>query len=107
MNRAPEAEVILQRALEGWTKEFGTSSPWYSLARAFLGRAWAMQGRYEAAEPALLETYPVLVRAKVDEHHIASVHRWIEELYRSTNRPQQAQAYFKQVQSEDRTVRNP
>jgi serine/threonine protein kinase/Tfp pilus assembly protein PilF len=107
LNRPKDAEATLQRALDGWSKQFGTASPWYALARAFLGRAWAMQGRYAEAEPALLETYPVLLRARMEEHHTASVRRWIEDLYRSTGRPQQAQAYFKQVQSEDRSARNP
>ena len=107
MNRAQEAEVALRRALDGWSKEFGTSSPWYALARAFLGRACAMQGRFAEAEPALLETYPVLIRAKVDEHHIAYVRRWIEDLYRATGRPQQAQAYFQQVDAQQRAARNP
>jgi len=107
MNRAQEAEAALRRALDGWSKEFGTSSPWYALARAFLGRACAMQGRFAEAEPALLETYPVLIRAKVDEHHIAYVRRWIEDLYRATGRPQQAQAYFQQVDAQQRAARNP
>jgi len=107
LNRPKDAEATLQRALDGWSKQFGTASPWYALARAFLGRAWALQGRYAEAEPALLETYPVLLRARMEEHHTASVRRWIEDLYRSTGRPQQAQAYFKQVQSEDRSARNP
>jgi len=35
------------------------------------------------------------------------VRRWIEDLYRSTGRPQQAQAYFQRVQGQDRTARNP
>jgi eukaryotic-like serine/threonine-protein kinase len=106
VNRPQEAEATLQRALEGW-KEVGTTSPWYSLARAFLGRAWAMQGRFAEAEPALLETYPVLVRAGIDEHHTAAVRRWIEELYRSTGRPQQAAAYFQQVEAQERAARAP
>jgi serine/threonine protein kinase/Tfp pilus assembly protein PilF len=107
LNRPQDAEATLQRALDGWAKQFGTASPWYALARAFLGRAWAMQGRFAQAEPALLESYPVLIRARMEEHHTASVRRWIEDLYRSTGRPQQAQAYFEQVQSEDRTAHNP
>jgi tetratricopeptide (TPR) repeat protein len=107
LNRARDAEQTLQRALDEWSKEWGTASPWYALARAFLGRAWAMQGRFAQAEPALLETYPVLVRARMDEHHTASVHRWIEELYRATNRPQQAQAYFQQVEAQQRAARTP
>jgi serine/threonine protein kinase len=106
VNRPQEAEATLLRALDGW-KEVGTASAWYSLARAFLGRAWAMQGRFAEAEPALLESYPVLVRARIDEHHTAAVRRWIEELYRSTNRPQQAKAYFQQVEAQERAARNP
>ena len=107
LNRAQDAEDTLQSALDEWSKEFGTASPWYALARAFLGRAWAMQGRFAEAEPALLETYPLLLRARMDDHHTASVRRWIEELYRSTGRPQQAQAYFRQVQAQERAARTP
>ena len=107
LNKAKEAEDTLQRAADEWSKEYGKASPWYALARAFLGRAWAMQGRFAEAEPVLLEAYPVLVRARLDDRLTASVRLWIEDLYRATNRPQQAQAYFKQVQSEDRTARNP
>lgn len=107
LNKPRDAEQTLQSALDEWSKEWGTASPWYALARAFLGRAWAIQGRFAEAEPALLETYPVLVRARMDEHHVASVHGWIEDLYRSTGRPQQAQAYFQQVQAQERAARNP
>lgn len=107
LNRPQDAEAILQRALEEWSKALGTASPYYALARAFLGRAWAMQGRFAEAEPALLETYPVLMRAGLDEHHTAAVRRWIEDLYQSTGRRQQAAAYFQQVQAQDRTARTP
>jgi serine/threonine-protein kinase len=107
LNRPQEAEATLQSALNEWSKAVGASSPLYALARAFLGRAWAMQGRFAEAEPALLETYPALVRARLDEHHLASVRGWIEDLYRSTGRPQQAQAYFQQVREQDRTARTP
>jgi len=107
LGRAREGEATLRRALDEWSKEYGTDSPWYAYARACLGRSWAMQGRLAEAEPALLESYPVLMRGRLDDHLTAPVRRWIEDLYRSTGRPQQAQAYFKQVQSEDRTARNP
>jgi eukaryotic-like serine/threonine-protein kinase len=107
LNRAQEAEATLQGALDEWSKAFGKASPYYALARAFLGRAWALQGRFAEAEPALLETYPVLLRARLDEHHTAAVRRWIEDLYQSTGRRQQAAAYFQQVQAQDRTARTP
>ena len=107
LNRPKDAEATLQAALDEWSKSLGTASPLYALARAFLGRSWAMQGRFAEAEPALLESYPVLVRAKLDEHHTATVRRWIEDLYRATGRSQQAQAYFRQVQETDRTARTP
>lgn len=107
LNRAQDAEATLRSALDEWSKEWGTASPWYALARAFLGRAWAMQGRFTEAEPALLETYPVLVRARMDERHTASVRHWIEDLYRSTGRPQQAQAYFHQVEAQGSVARTP
>jgi hypothetical protein len=65
-----------------------------------------MQRRFAEAEPALLETYPVLVRARMNEHHTASVRRWIEDLFQSSDRAQQAAAYFEQVEAEDRTARS-
>jgi serine/threonine protein kinase/tetratricopeptide (TPR) repeat protein len=105
--RPRDAEATLKLALEEWSKQWGTDSSWYALARAFLGRAYAMQGRLAEAEPALLETYPVLVRARMDQEHTSAVRRWIEELFRVTGRPQQAQAYFQQVQAQDRTARTP
>jgi serine/threonine-protein kinase len=107
LNRSEEAEATLQGALDQWSKALGNSSPLYALARAFLGRAWAMQGRFAEAEPALLETYPVLVSARMSEHHTTAVRRWIEDLYRSTGRPQQAQAYFDKVDAQERAARNP
>jgi serine/threonine protein kinase/tetratricopeptide (TPR) repeat protein len=107
LNRPRDAEATLQRALDGWSKEFGTSSPWYALARAFLGRAWAMQGRLGEAGPALLESYPVLIRARMADRHIASVRGWIEDLYRSQGKPLQAQAYFQQVEQQERAARTP
>jgi eukaryotic-like serine/threonine-protein kinase len=106
-NRAQEAETVLQEALGEWSKALGKDSPLYALAQAFLGRAWAVQRRFAEAEPALLEAYPVLVRARMSEHHTASVRRWIEDLYQSTGRSEQAAAYFQQVQAQDRTARNP
>jgi eukaryotic-like serine/threonine-protein kinase len=107
LNRPQDAEATLQSALSEWSEAVGTANPLYCLARAFLGRAWAMQGRFAEAEPALLESYPVLVRAGIDEHHRTTVHRWIEDLYRSTNRPQQAQVYFQQVEAQQRAARTP
>ncbi len=106
-NRPRDAEATLKLALEEWSKQWGTDSAWYALARAFLGRAYAVQGRFAEAEPALLETYPVLVRAQMEEEHTSSVRRWIEDLYRSTGRPQQAQAYFQQVEAQERAARTP
>jgi eukaryotic-like serine/threonine-protein kinase len=107
LKRPQDAEATLQAALDEWSKSLGTASPLYALARAFLGRAWAMQGRFAQAEPALLESYPVMVRAQLPAHHLESVRGWIEDLYRATGRSQQAQAYFRQVQEEDRTARTP
>ena len=97
----------MRGALDEWSKQWGKDSPWYATARAFLGRALAQQDRFAEAEPALLETYPIMVRARVDDDHVASVHDWIEDLYRATGRPQQAQAYFKQVEEEQRAARAP
>jgi tetratricopeptide (TPR) repeat protein len=97
LRQPQEAEKTLQSALQEWSKEYGVSSPWYAQTRAFLGRAWALQRRFPEAEAALTETYPLLLRAQVDAEMTATVRAWIEDLYRSTGRPQQAQAYFQQL----------
>jgi eukaryotic-like serine/threonine-protein kinase len=102
-----EAEETLQAAMKEWAKEYGVGSPWYAQTRAFLGRAWALQRRFAEAEAALTETYPVLVRSQLDAEMTSTVRRWIEDLYRATGRPQQAQAYFQQVEAEARTARTP
>jgi hypothetical protein len=102
-----EAEETLQAAMQEWAKEYGESSPWYAQTRAFLGRALALQRRFADAEAALTQTYPVLVRSQLDAEMTSTVRRWIEDLYRATNRPQQAQAYFQQVDAEARTARTP
>ena len=107
LGHAEQAEGTLQRALAEWSKEYGADSPYYAQARAVLGRAWAAQRRVAEAEPALLETYPVLVKARLDDQLTATVRQWIEDLYRATGRPQQAQAYFQQLPPQDRSARTP
>jgi serine/threonine protein kinase len=105
--RPVEAEATLRQAMAEWAREYGAQSSWHAQARAFLGRALALQRKYGEAESALTETFPVLVRAKVDAKTTAKVRGWIEELYAATGRPQQAQAYFEQLQAQGRTARVP
>jgi tetratricopeptide (TPR) repeat protein len=100
LGRSQEAEATLKFALQAWSKDRGVASPWYAHARAVRGRAWAMERRFAEAEPALLETYPVLLRARLDDQLTATVRGWIEDLYRETGRPQQAQVYFQQLQAQ-------
>ncbi len=107
LGRPEQAEATLKRALEAWSTDYGVKSAYYAQTRAVLGRTWAVQRRFAEAEPALLETYPLLVQARLDDQLTATVHRWIEDLYRATGRPQQAQAYFQQVQDKNRTARTP
>jgi eukaryotic-like serine/threonine-protein kinase len=107
LGRSQQAEQTLQRALQEWSKDYGAASPYFAQARAVLGRAWAVQRRFAEAEPALLETYPLLVKARLDDQLTATVRRWIEDLYRSTGRAEQAQAYFQQVDAQQRAARNP
>ena len=64
-------------------------------------------GPFRGSRARIAEIYPLLVRAGIDEHHTKSVRRWIEELYRSTGRPQQAAAYFQQVEAQERAAHNP
>jgi len=101
------AAALLEEALKKREALFGPEHPDVAESCERLGVVYQRQGRYAEAEPALLETYPVLLRARMEEHHTASVRRWIEDLYRSTGRPQQAQAYFERVDAQQRAARNP
>jgi hypothetical protein len=66
-----------------------------------------LERRYAEAEAALTETYPVLVGNEVDKEMTATVRRWIEDLYRATGKPQRAQAYFQEVEQQQRAARAP
>ena len=108
LGRPQEAEATLQACAGGVVDGLRRQESRTTRRRArFSGRTWAVQRRFAEAEPALIETYPVLVQARLDDQLTATVRRWIEDLYRATGRPQQAQAYFQQVQAEDRTARAP
>jgi tetratricopeptide (TPR) repeat protein len=107
LGRPRQAEATLKRALEAWSTNYGVKSAYYAQTRAVLGRTWAVQRRFAEAEPALIETYPLLVQARLDDQLTATVRRWIEDLYRTTGQPQQAQAYFEQVEAQRRAARNP
>jgi tetratricopeptide (TPR) repeat protein len=99
LGQPQEAEATLKLALERWSADDGPGTVWYAQARAILGRTLAVQRKFAEAEPALIETYPLLVQAGLDELFAASVRGWIEDLYRETGRQQQAQAYFQQLQA--------
>ncbi|HEY6643834.1 serine/threonine-protein kinase [Povalibacter sp.] len=94
--RPSDAEKLLTGALECWRIEYGTQSPGFAMARAALGRSWAMQGKFAQAEPALLESYPVLAKDMRATGREASgvVREWIEDLYREMHRPEAAQQYL-------------
>jgi serine/threonine protein kinase/tetratricopeptide (TPR) repeat protein len=94
LGKPKEAETMLQQALVEWSREYGKDSRGYAQARAALGRAWALQRNFSAAEPALVESYPILVRTQPTHEMTSLVRQWIEELYRASGRPQAAQAYF-------------
>lgn len=96
LGRPKEAERILTKALECWRVEYGDQSPGFAMARASLGRAWALQGLDVKAEPALLESYPILAKDLRAPSRDASrtVRQWIEEFYASTNRPEAAREYL-------------
>ena len=99
-----EAEATLELALKLWSTDYGRSSVWYAQARAISGRALAMQRRFAEAETALIESYPLLVRARPGDQLTASARDWIEDLYRDTGRPEQAHAYFEQLRAGEPTV---
>jgi serine/threonine protein kinase/Tfp pilus assembly protein PilF len=98
LGRLAAAETALRQAVDGWRLEYGDKSSAYAVARASLARTWALQKRYADAEPAFLESYPVLARsARIADKEIAGVvRRWIEDLYRAMGKPDAAQKFFEQ-----------
>jgi eukaryotic-like serine/threonine-protein kinase len=101
-----EAQAELERAVAEFSKEYRDSA-WYAQARAALGRALALQEHYDAAEPALIESYPTLLQSQPGDDTTTLVQRWIEELYRAKGSPQDAQAYFARLQAQQRSARAP
>jgi len=98
-DRPKEAEGVLTKALDSWAIEYGRESLGYATARAYQGRAMALQGRNDDAERALLESYPILLNSSrsPDRETTTLVRQWIETLYKATGRPQVAQQYFERV----------
>lgn len=99
--RTADAQKTLQVAMDCWRIEYGPNSPGYAMARASLARTWALQGKFADAEPALLESYPLVAKStrRSDREAAAMVKLWIESLYQSTGRPEAAQKYFAQFDS--------
>jgi tetratricopeptide (TPR) repeat protein len=99
--RAKDAELDLRKALDSWRLQYGEKSAGYAMARACLGRALAVQGRLAEAEPALLESYPIILKSPrgADAQTANMVHRWIESLYQSKGQPAAAQQYFERLGS--------
>jgi eukaryotic-like serine/threonine-protein kinase len=99
-----EAQAELEQAVAEFSKEYRDSA-WYAQARASLGRALALQQRLDDAEPALIESYPLLRKSQPNDEMTTTVRHWIEELYQAQGRPQAAQAYFTQLQAQQRSAR--
>jgi tetratricopeptide (TPR) repeat protein len=101
LGRTNEAELALIKALDSWRMQYGNESsrPGYAMARAALGRTWALQGHLEKAEAPLLESYPVIRRSPLgpDREDALTVRQWIVSLYQSMGRPAAAEAYFQQA----------
>lgn len=108
--QAHAAQATLTEAVGCWRIEYGPASQGYAMARASLGRAWALQGRLSEAEPALIESYPILAQSTRRPNREAAgiVRQWIENLYQSMGRPEAAQKYFSQFDAQvDPQVRRP
>lgn len=97
--RPKEAQDAFNKAIASWQIEYDRNSPGYAMARASLARAQALQGQLAQAEPALLESYPILHRStrEVDRELANTVRQWIENLYLQMGKPDAAQEYFKQL----------
>lgn len=102
--RINDAQATLQTAMACWQIEYGPNSSGYATARASLGRAWTLQGKFADAEPALLESYPIIMKSTLrpDREAAGMVRQWIESLYQSMGRPEAAHEYFEQVDTAPR-----
>jgi eukaryotic-like serine/threonine-protein kinase len=94
--KSREAEAALQQAVDSWKIQYGDKSAEYAIARAFLGRAWWMQGRPAEAELALTESYPRVLESprSADKEVAKTIHQWIEGFYLSNGHPETARKYF-------------
>ena len=102
--RTTDAQKTLQIAMDCWRIEYGPNSPGYAMARASLGRTWALQGKFSDAETALIESYPIIVKStrRPDREAASMVKLWIESLYQSMGHPETAHKYFAQFDTAPR-----
>ena len=100
LDRPQEAEATLKRALEEWSKDYGVKQ---RVLRAGACRSRPGAGPCKGGSPKPSRRCSRAIRCwcerDCDDQLTATVRRWIEDLYRATGRPQQAQAYFQQVQA--------
>jgi serine/threonine-protein kinase len=95
-----EAEHALTNAVESWQARYKTEeTPGMAMARALLGRTWALQGQLPRAQAVFLESYPIISRStrEADRQDALTVRRWIEDAYRSMGKPEAAEIYFRQL----------
>ncbi|HKU16900.1 MAG TPA: tetratricopeptide repeat protein [Steroidobacteraceae bacterium] len=97
--RVRDAERVLLQALDSRKQQYGEKSTQFAITNAFLGRVWALQRRYADAERALTESYPLILASPrvSDRENAATVRGWLESLYASTGRSDEARAYFAKV----------
>ena len=86
--RQTEAEGLLREMLEILRRAGDDDGSWrYQIGRNTLGRAVALQGRFEEAEPLLRNSYEWMVEQDPDGDHALYRQRLVD-LYRSWGRPE-------------------
>ncbi len=92
---AGEAEELARQALETFGRQ-KTPNAWrVADARSVLGQCLAAGGRFEEAEPLLIESYPTIRDAKgADSRYARDAAARIVELYRAWGRPDEASEYL-------------
>lgn len=91
--RLEDAQKLYAPAVEVWMRERPDSWRTHAM-RAAWGASLMELGRYEEAEPMLLETHSELVRRFGEQNRMVEANRWnIIELYRKWEKPEKEKAW--------------
>ncbi len=94
MGHSGEGEKNLREAVELRTEMLAPTHYWVALAKSALGECLAIQGRFDEAEPLLLESYQSLNRSQGAQNPRTQLARSrLYELYKDWNKPDLAAQY--------------